>query len=247
MSQPTTAPGAAPATTSTTSTGPTTRALLVGGAVAGPLFLVVVLLQVLLRDGFEPARHPLSLLSLGGPGWIQITNFVVTGVLFTGAAVGLRRVMRGGPGAVSPAGGPGAVWAPRLIGVFGLGLVAGGVFVADPAFEFPPGTPPGTPEQLSWHGIMHGFAPLVAFLALVVACFVFARRFARQGRRGWSAYSLITGLVVLPLSAWPNLGGDPEGRFLPLWAALVVGLAWASAMPARLLARTDNEQIGDHS
>jgi hypothetical protein len=27
------------------------------------------------------------------------------------------------------------------------------------------------------------------------------------------------------LSIWPNLGGHPAGRFLPLWVALVVGMA----------------------
>jgi hypothetical protein len=226
-----------PTATTTGATDRTTRTLLVGGAAAGPLFLVVVLLQVLWRDGFEPARHPLSLLSLGDTGWVQITNFVVAGALFTGAAVGLRRAMRHGPG---------GTWAPRLIGVFGVGLVAGGVFVADPAFEFPPGTPPGAPEQLTWHGIAHGFAPLVAFLALTVACFVFARRFASHRRRGWAAYSLITGVVVLPLSAWPTLGGDPEGRFLPMWAAMVLSLVWASAMSARLALRPDTTSIGEH-
>lgn len=56
-----------------------TRALLACGVVAGPLFIVVALIQAFTRSGFDPVRHPLSLLSLGDLGWIQITNFVVGG------------------------------------------------------------------------------------------------------------------------------------------------------------------------
>lgn len=97
--------------------------------------------------------------------------------------------------------GKGEVWAPRLIAIFGVGLVAGGVFVADPAFGFPQGTPDGAPSELSWHGIVHGFAPTLGFLALVAASFVVARRFAVDGRRGWAMYSRVNGAVVLVLSA----------------------------------------------
>jgi hypothetical protein len=48
-------------------------------------------------------RHPLSLLGLGGLGWIQITNFMVTGFMvagppFVAAAVGMRRVPHSGQG-----------------------------------------------------------------------------------------------------------------------------------------------------
>jgi Protein of unknown function (DUF998) len=58
------------------------RKLLACGILAGPLFVAVGLLQALVRDGFDLGRHPLSLLSLGGLGWIQIANFVVT-AMFT--------------------------------------------------------------------------------------------------------------------------------------------------------------------
>jgi hypothetical protein len=137
--------------------------------VAGPLFIVVALLQAFTRPGFELARHPLSLLSLGDLGWIQIANFVIIGLMLTAAAAGMRRVLHAGPG---------KAWGPWLIGAFGVSLVAGGVFVADPAFGFPPGTPDGAPDQLSWHGTLHAVAPVVGFLSLIAACFVFARRFA---------------------------------------------------------------------
>lgn len=205
--------------------GGSAAALLAAGAAAGPLFIVVALAQVFAREGFDPARHPLSLLSLGDLGWVQICAFVVAGLAYVGAAVGMRRVMRQGPG---------GRWAPRLIGTFGVCLVAGGVLVADPAFGFPPGTPPGPPAELTWHGALHGIAPAAGFLALVLACLVMARWFAAGRARAWSAGSAVTGVAILPLSVWPNLTGDPEGRFLPLWVAMVLGFAWASLVAARL-------------
>jgi hypothetical protein len=198
-----------------------TTALLTSGALAGPLFIVIALIQAFTRPGFEPRRHPLSLLSLGDLGWIQIANFVVAGLLFVACAVGLRRVLHPGRG---------GTWGPLLVGVFGFSLVAGGVFVADPALGFPPGAPAGIPDQLSWHGLLHAFAPLIGFSALIAAFFVFARRFASLGQRGWAVASTLIGAVVLVLSAWPNATMD----FVPLWVAMVLGFGWASVLAVRL-------------
>jgi hypothetical protein len=107
-----------------------TRRLLACGIVAGPLFLVVALVQAFTRDGFDLSRHPISLLSLGELGWFQIANFIVTGGLYVACAVGMRRVLRHGRG---------ATWGPRLVGALGVGLIMGGVFVTDPGAGFPPG------------------------------------------------------------------------------------------------------------
>jgi hypothetical protein len=223
MRQELTTPGAsmagAPSETTTTST----RALLAGGVVAGPLYVVVALLQVLFRDGFDLGRHPLSLLSLGKLGWIQITNFVVGGLLAVGFAVGLRRVLGGGRG---------GTWAPLLVGGYGLGLIAGGVFVADSALGFPPGTPDGIPDQFSWHGLLHAFAPPLASLSLIVACFALVRRFAALGQRRWATYSAATGLACLALSAWPN----QDTVSVRLAVAIVIGWAWVSVLATRLSA-----------
>ena len=212
----------------------TTRPLLACGAVAGPLFIGVALLQAFTRAGFDLNDHPLSLLSLGDLGWVQITNFVAAGLLFLVSAVGMRRVLQGSRG---------GTWGPRLVGAFGLSLVAGGIFVADPAYGFPPGTPAGAPDGMSWHGILHGIAPVVGFLALIVACFVFARRFAALRYWGWAGACATTGVVVLVLSVWPNLGGDPAGRFGPLWVALVLGFGWVSALAAQLMTAPSGGEV----
>ena len=217
----TTLRASAPGESSETTTK-VTRALLACGVVAGPLFVVVAALQVLSRDGFDLARHPLSLLSLGELGWIQITNFVVTGLLAVAFAVGLRQVLHPGRG---------GTWGPLLLGLFGVGLIAGGVFVADPALGFPPGAPAGIPDRLSWHAILHAIAPPLAFLSLVVACFVLVRRFAVLGQRGWAAYSAVTGVACLALTAWPG----QNGLSVRLAVAMAIGWAWVSVLAARLL------------
>jgi hypothetical protein len=207
-----------------TSTTPTKaiRTLLACGVAAGPLFIVVALVQMVARDGFDPARHPLSLLSNGDLGWVQITNFVLAGLLFLAGAVGMRPILRSGPG---------GTWGPRLIGALGVALVWGGVFVADPAQGFPPGTPPGVPDQLSWHSTLHTVAPVIGYWAPVVACFVLARRFRQAGQRGWAAYCTVTGLVspVLALAAFP------AADFRLLFAGGVLVWGWASVLAARLL------------
>lgn len=222
MTQTTTAPRTETTDPTPESTVSSTRILLAGGAFAGPLFVTTCVAQMFARDGFEPDKHPISMLSLGGPGWIQITNFVVAGLLFLGAAVGMRRVLRYGRA---------STWGPRLIAVYGAALVGGGVFVADPALGFPAGTPEGSAEQLSWHGIVHGVMPVIAYLSLLVACFVFARRFSALGRLDWAAYCVMTG-VVTPILSFAAFAAD-DFRLMFVGGALT--WLWASVMVARLL------------
>jgi Protein of unknown function (DUF998) len=202
-----------------------TRRLLACGVVAGPLFLAVALIQALVRDGFDLRRHPISLLSLGGLGWIQIANFVVTGVLCVACAVGMRRVLRPGRG---------ATWGPLLIGVLGAGLVVAGVFVTDAGAGFPPGAPAGAPEQLSWHGILHQVGFIMAVLSWTAACFVFMRRSAAARQWGWAGACAASAVAVLVLTSWPDLDGVSVR--LVLASAIMFGLvaALASRLPAGL-------------
>jgi len=223
-------PGASDVTPGLTSatTGPpapvarSTRLRLLCGIVAGPMYLVVSYAQALTRDGFDLTRNAFSYLSIGHLGWIQITNFVVSGLLFVVAATGIWQLLR------SQRGG---TWGPVLIGGLGAGMIAGGVFVADPAFGFPPGAPDGQPDMLSWHGIGHAIAFAVAMLSWIAACFVLARRFAAQRQRGWAAYSLIAGVV---LTAAIGTAVAPPGAVI-IYVAGTVGWTWTSLVIAHLL------------
>ena len=198
---------------------------LVGGVVAGPLFLGTWLVQALTRPGYDPTYHPLSLLSLGALGWIQIANFVVTGALYVAGAVGMRRSL--------PAG-TGATWGPLLIGGMGVGLICSGVFVTDAGAGFPPGAPAGPPAHITWHGILHEIGFLVATLAWIAACVVFARRFARGGRRGWLVACVAAPVTVFVLDGWPDLHS--------LSLRLVAGQAVASGLVASLAVHLIREQ-----
>ncbi|MEU8184663.1 DUF998 domain-containing protein [Micromonospora sp. NPDC049044] len=202
----------------------TTRVLLAGGAAAGPLFLVVAAAQVLTRDGFDLSRQPLSLLALGDLGWIQIANFVLTGLLALAGAVGLRRTLRGEPG---------GTWGPALIAVHGLGLIIGGVLVSDPSMGWPTGAPQGAPDTLSWHAIGHGVGAGLAFGSLTIACLVFARTWWRAGQHGWGAFSLGSALAVVAILAWPDQGSLSVRMAL----ACVVNFGWLTALCTRQFVR----------
>jgi hypothetical protein len=199
-----------------------TARLLACGVLAGPLFLTVLMIQAFTREGFDLSRHPLSLLSLGDLGWIQIANFVVTGALFVACAIGMRRVLRPGRS---------GTWAPRLVGAFGVGLIVAGVFTTDPGAGFPPGAPVGAQEQISWHGILHEVGSGLAFLGMIVGCLVFERRFAAVKRRGWVAACVATAAAVLVLASWP----DTDGVSVRLVIASAILFGFVAATAASLM------------
>ena len=198
-----------------------TARLLACGIAAGPLFLTVGLTQAFIRDGFDLSRHPLSLLSLGDLGWVQIANFVVTGGLFVACATGMRRVLRPGRG---------GTWGPRLVGALGAGLVMAGVFVADAGAGFPPGAPAGAP-QMSWHGVLHEIGFVLSTLGMLAGCLVFARRFAGLRQWGWVGGCVASAVAVLVLAAWPDL----DGVSVRLVVASAVMYGFVGALAAHLL------------
>ena len=203
-----------------------TKALLICGLIAGPLYIVVGLVQAFTRPGFNIIRHDLSLLANGDLGWIQITNLVLSGLLVGAFAVGVRRAMRSGRG---------RTWGPLLLGIYGLGLIGAGFFIADPAFGFPPGTPADA-HFISWHGLLHFISGGLGFLALIAACFVFARRFATLGQRGRATYSVATGIIFFAAFVGIASGSGQSWSVIGFWIGVICAWAWISAMAAMLLA-----------
>ena len=192
----------------------TTRRLLACGVVAAPLFFAVAFGLALTRDGFDLSRHMISQLATGHLGWLQVANFLTTGGLYVACAVGMRHAGVG-------------TWGPRLVGTFGVALVAAGVFVTDPAGGFPP---QATNTAISWHGVVHGVAAVAAGLALLATAVVLARRFAAHNHKGWAAVSAASGVLYLVIPwAIPRLGG------WGLAVASIVGWGWLSATAGRLL------------
>lgn len=220
---------------STPPTSPRVTRYLLTCGLAGPAFLIAVLVQDALRPGYEPLHHFVSELSNGPYGWIQSANFLVAGTLLLGFALGLRRALPDGRGRLA---------APVLTGICGAALVWAGVFTMDPAPGWPVGGT-GTPHPTT-AGQLHGYAPIAVFLSLAALAFVMARRFSadprRPGRRhrGWLYYSLITGTLA-PAAFMITAGmydfHAQTGHHHGLWnrISLAIALTWLGALTVRLL------------
>jgi hypothetical protein len=94
---------------------------------AGPLFVVVFVIEGALRPDYSPVRQPVSSLSIGSTGWTQMAKFLVTGLLVLAFALGLQQRGNG-------------LWLPILIGLIGVGLLGASVFTCDPIKARQPGT-----------------------------------------------------------------------------------------------------------
>ncbi|MFX3634770.1 MAG: DUF998 domain-containing protein [Candidatus Pristimantibacillus sp.] len=199
------------------------RLLLIGGVASAPLFYAIVIAQVFTRTGFDVRRHAISSLTLGDLGWIQSTNFVVTGLLAVLAAIGIRGMLQGGKG---------GTWGSLLIGIYGIGMIGAGLFRPDPGLSFPAGAPVGAPTTMSGHAALHSIAFFISFICLIAVFIVFARRFAAQGERKWKTYCIVTS-VISPLLLILGMG-------IPSWIGVIMGSAgivafgWVSALTARL-------------
>lgn len=161
-----------------------TRTLLVCGVIGGPLFVLVFLIEGATRTHYNPLQQPVSDLAIREFGWMQVANFVITGLLFLAFAIGLRRELL-------PLGG---VWGPVVLGLFALGLIGAGIFTGDR------------------HPLLHNLCGIPVFFGLPIACFIFARLFLRLRKRGWAAYSVITGLAMLAMFVLAAIGfGERAG------------------------------------
>lgn len=205
--------------------------LLTAGVAAGPIFIVVAVAHALARDGYQISKHPTSLLSNGDLGWIQIANFIVAGVLFVACGVGIGRALTSGRG---------RTWVGRLYIAFGAALIGAGLFVTDPALGFPTGTPEGVPDPAEWStsGILHAFMPFTAFLAIAVAFFIMARRFAAQKERGWMTASVIVPIAALVLLFVPQTNPEATNLMGFLWAGMMVAWSYASILAWKIQSDT---------
>jgi len=202
-----------------------TRSLLAYGVLAGPFYVLVSLAQAVTRDGFDLRRHDWSLLANGSAGWIQAVNLVLTGLMVIAAAVGFHRALRGGIG---------EAWVPRLLATYGLGLAGAGIFSADPMAGFPAGTPDGPPVTFTVHGMLHVVFGGIGFVALILATFVMAKRFRREGRRARAVGSAVTGVAFLAGFIGISSGSGAPAVVLAFTAAVLIVSGWLSSTSAYL-------------
>jgi uncharacterized protein DUF998 len=215
------------------------KMLLVGGALAGPLFTLMWIIEGATRTGYNPLRHPVSSLALGDFGWMQIVNFIVAGLLTLAFAIGSWLTLRPQRG---------STWGPLLIGVWAAGLLAAGIFVTDPVSGYPTGTP-GLLLNRTTHGNLHDLFSLLGFLALTISCFVFASHFAAHRERGWMIYSILTG-ILFPIGIFLASMAFGQNESLVAFGGLIqrvtvtLGWTWLTLLAIHLLNRKDmNEGI----
>ncbi len=213
--------------------------LLITGGVIGPLLLmVVILIEGATRPGYNAWSMAASSLSLTDQGWMQITNFLVSGLLIFSFAFGLRRWLRGGRG---------ATWSPILIAAVGIALIIAGIFVTDPALGYPPGTPPGPSVHMTLHGALHWYTGgLIVFTALPACCFVLARRFASEAHgKGWMLYSIVSGVLMLAFFVAFAIASMHEG-LAGLWEriSLGFGMVWVAVVALRILSQMRSSSAG---
>jgi hypothetical protein len=206
-----------------------TRRLLLGGAVAGPMFVTTFLAEGANRADYQASRHPVSSLALGPGGWRQTVNFAVAGGLYLGFAVGLSRSEL----PVRSRGGP------ILIGAVAVGLLGSAAFVTDPVSGYPPGTSPA-PTRRSTAGLLHDLAAVPVFLGLPTAELIYASRFHRAGDRGWAAYSAGSAVAMLAALGPATIGFSQDPRFVSRGglfqrAGVIAGLGWLTALAVRSL------------
>ncbi|GAB3619262.1 hypothetical protein GCM10027417_05220 [Glutamicibacter endophyticus] len=181
------------------------------GMVAGPFYLSFGLIQALTRDGFDLGRHALSLLTLGTGGWLQIANFLLTGLMVVVAGWGIRRAVASRGRAASTA---------VLVAGFAIGLA--GVFRPDPVDGFPAGTVPGS----SLSGVLHLAFGTIEFVAFAVAGLLLARFFTVRGEMLRAGLCRGAGLViVIAFAAGAALSAGQAGIAL-LWLAVVFSFGW---------------------
>jgi Protein of unknown function (DUF998)/alpha/beta hydrolase fold len=107
------------------------------------------------------------------------------------------------------------------------------LWIADPAFGFPPGTPPDA-HTISWHGLLHFVTAGIGFLALIAACMVMARRFASQGLREWAIYSVVSGILFFAAFVGVATGSGQSWSVIGFWIGVLFIWAWISILAARL-------------
>ncbi|WP_125610119.1 DUF998 domain-containing protein [Specibacter cremeus] len=212
------------------------RTLLWLGLVVSVVFNAAILVDGALRPGYDWLRQPMSALSLGPGGWLQVTGFIVFGVFQCVTAAAWRASLVGGFGVTAM---------PVLKILSGLTLIGAGVFTQDPALGYPLGVP--APAAPSLHAVIHQGVSYVSLSAAVATLVVLAIRFAREpGWRRWAPWAVLAAVAMMAslatFGALIGHGGD-GGIFekLASWIPTLYGLA----IVVRLLA--GDARIGAHT
>lgn len=190
------------------------------------LFNLTVLVESLLRPGYDAWQQSVSALSLGRWGWIQMINFFFLGAIIISTVSLWRRILAGGRGAKSY---------PVLTLLTGISLIVCGILKQDPA-------PGYDPENLALKeptlvGLFHLLFAGIGALSSIIGLIVMARRFANTPLwKGWNIYSIIMALLmivcVVVYSVWSTKSTGYAGTFERI--AVIIVPIWAMSFLVRL-------------
>jgi hypothetical membrane protein len=201
----------------------TATRVLAGGGVAGPLlFSSITILSAALRPDYSHISSFISELGASGTPHARLMNylgFVPAGLLLAAFGIALARVTSRRVVAVT-----GSV----LVGSFGVGVAASGVFSCDPGCPVSGG---------SVENAVHNAIGPAAFVALACGVGLLGHAFRRLPRfRTLSRYSVATSILGLLFIA--ALVGSLEGKALTgLWQRLflVTLFLWCAVVGVRVL------------
>jgi hypothetical protein len=207
-----------------------TKALLLCGTIACPLFMLAVILEGAIRTDYSSFRYPLSSLSIGDLGWMQMSNFIVAGILLFVFSIGLKQIFNSSKRKFR---------GPLLISLVGIGLIGAGIFSTDPIYGYPK-SKPLILAQFTIHGHLHDAFSILVFICLPAACFVFRKRFISTGENVWAKYSIISGFAFIVIFILTSMGFkqlpwfvDFAGLFQRI--CLTIGWTWVTLLALHLL------------
>jgi Protein of unknown function (DUF998) len=187
---------------------------MVGPILFGTVLVVLTVVQYdfMIGIGWRPLQDPAgawpSGLALGPYSWVQVLNFVVSGLLLMLLALGLH---------CTAASGHGSRVGPILLFVAGAAMTLMG-FNTDPILREGPRT---------LHGLVHDLAFTLFVLSLLTSLFFLWRRLRRYASwRGHARYTLATGVIATLLISLPGVA---------YYLFIVVVLAWMEVTAIRLL------------
>jgi hypothetical protein len=173
----------------------------------GVLFISAFVIFGAIAPGYDGLHDTISALELTTLSAAQRANFFIFGLLLCFFAVGLRRELLPGRG---------ALLIPLFQFLSALGVIGDAIFIYEP---------------------MHLVCDLIAFNSALIFLFLFAWRFRQEPEwKGWIAYSIVTALAMMGFLAAFGLAnhfGGPAGLLEKL--ATCTRTLWSALFTARLL------------
>jgi hypothetical protein len=184
-----------------------TQKLLLACGFGGTLFIAAFVVLGILAPNYSSFHDAISTLEFTPLSLMQRANFFAFGLVACAFAAALR-------GELTP--GRGAVLIPVFQFTAGIGVIGDAIFIHDP---------------------LHLICDLIAFNSSLAVLFLFAWRFRFECEwKGWSTYSILTGVVMMAfLTAFglSNRFHGPAGLMEKL--ASSTRTCWSIVLTAKLL------------